>query len=183
MKFKIVNCGIVAPRLLWLALFCSALFCSTPVFAEKKAPVSKNDSAVLAEFKRCSVPAASLPKDCDDTRKQIVRINAVVKLYQKGNKAVLKDLIAGAIDSDSYLGETYGAFFATVVVKEPKEFLQAVSARSQSDRETLYRITALSLSDGQVTKVTKNLKQIAAQKTDKMSSFAQEFLTEIQNSR
>jgi hypothetical protein len=177
MKFKIVSCAIVATTLL----------CSTPLLAEKKTPAvsgsNTTGNAALAEFKRCSVPAATLPKDCDDTRQQIVRIKAVIKLYQKGNKSVLNDLVAGAIDSDTYLGETYGGFFASVVVKQPSEFLQAVSVRQPTDRETLYRITALSLPDGQVTKVTKNLQQLASQKSNKMSAFAKEFLTEIQNSR
>jgi hypothetical protein len=179
MKFKIVSCGILA------ITFLSA----SPLLAEKKNPAvipstSSSGGGVLAEFKRCSVPAASLPKDCDDTRKQIVRINAVVKLYQKGNKAVLKDLISGAIDSDTYLGETYGAFFAEVAVKNPNEFLQAVgSKKNPVDRETLYRITALSLPDGQVSRVTKSFQKIASFKTDKNRALAQEFLTEMKNSR
>jgi hypothetical protein len=176
MKFQVISYGIVATILLGIM----------PVLAEKKSPATSNTStnnSALAEFKRCSVPAASLPKDCDDTRKQIVRIKAVIKLYQKGNKAVLADLVSGAIDSDTYLGETYGDFFATVVLKQTSEFLQAVSIKQPTDRETLYRITALSLPDGQVSKVTKNLKQLVAQKSNKISAVAQEFLTEIQNSR
>jgi hypothetical protein len=176
MKLQIISYGIVTTILLG----------TTSVLAEKKPPATSNtstNSPALSEFKRCSVPAAALPKDCDDTRKQIVRIKAVIKLYQKGNKAVLADLVSGAIDSDSYLGETYGDFFATVVLKQPNDFLQAVSSRQPTDRETLYRITALSLPDGQVSKVTKNLKQLVAQKSNKFSAVAQEFLTEIQNSR
>jgi hypothetical protein len=174
MNFKIVSCGILT----------TTLFCVSPTLAEKKNPAITSGNGALAEFKRCSVPAATLPKNCDDTRKQIVRINSVVKLYQKGNKAVLADLITGAIDSDTYLGETYGAFFAGVAVKSPSEFLQAVSLKKKNeDRETLYRITALSFPDGQVSKVNKILQKMAAQKTDKLSAFAQEFLTEIKNSR
>jgi hypothetical protein len=181
MKFQIVSCGILATT-----LFCNFL-CISPTMAEKKNPTvtpGTSGDGALAEYKRCSVPAATLPKDCDDTRKQIVRINSVVKLYQKGNKAVLADLVSGAIDSDTYLGETYGAFFAGVAMKSPSEFLQAVSLKKKpEDRETLYRITALSFPDGQVSKVNKNLQKIATQKTDKLSTFAQEFLTEIKNSR
>ncbi len=177
MKFKIVSCGMLATTLL----------CTSPLMAEKKNPAvtpGTSGNGALAEFKRCSVPAATLPKDCDDTRKQIVRINAVVKLYQKGNKAVLTDLISGAIDSDTYLGETYGAFFAEVAIKNPSEFLQAVSLKKKSeDRENLYRITALSFPDGQISKVNRSLQKMATQKSDKLSSFAQEFLTEIKNSR
>jgi hypothetical protein len=181
MKFKIVSCGILATTLF------SASLCASPTLAEKKNPAvtpGTSGNGALAEYKRCSVPAATLPKDCDDTRKQIVRINSVVKLYQKGNKAVLADLISGAIDSDTYLGETYGAFFAGVAIKSPSEFLQAVSLKKKSeDRETLYRITALSFPDGQVSKVNKSLQKMATQKSDKLSPFAQEFLTEIKNSR
>jgi hypothetical protein len=170
MNFKIFSCGMLATTLL----------CASPLLAEKKNPAvtpGTSGNGALAEYKRCSVPAATLPKDCDDTRKQIVRINAVVKLYQKGNKALLTDLISGAIDSDTYLGETYGAFFAGVALKNPIEFLQAVSLKKKpEDRETLYRITALSFPDGQVSKVNRSLQKMATQKS-------QEFLTEIKNSR
>jgi hypothetical protein len=177
MNFKIVGCGVLA----------TTLFCVPPLMAEKKNPAvtpGTSGSGALTEFKRCSLPAATLPKDCDDTRQQIVRINAVVKLYQKGNKTVLADLISGAINSDTYLGETYGGFFAGVAVKNLSEFLQAVSTKkSPTDREILYRITALSFPDGQIPKVNKSLQKMASQKTDKLSTFAQEFLTEIKNSR
>jgi hypothetical protein len=181
MNFKILSCGVLATTL------CGNFLWVSSALAEKKNPAvtpGTSGNGALAEFKRCSVPAATLPKDCDDTRKQIVRINSVVKIYQKGNKAVLADLITGAIDSDTYLGETYGAFFAGVAIKNPSEFLQAVSLKKKAeDRETLYRITALSLPDGQVSKVNKTLQKMASQKTDKLNTFAQEFLTEIQNSR
>ncbi len=181
MNFKILSCGVLATTLFFSSL------CAAPTLAEKKNPAvtpGTSGNGVLAEFKRCSVPAATLPKDCDDTRKQIVRINGVVKLYQKGNRALLSDLISGAIDSDTYLGETYGAFFAGVAVKNPSEFLQAVSTKKKpEDRETLYRITALSFADAQVLKVNRSLQKMASQKTDKLSLFAQEFLTEIKNSR
>jgi hypothetical protein len=181
MKFQIVSCGMLATTLFFNFL------CASSTLAEKKNPAvtpGTSGDGALAEYKRCSVPAATLPKNCDDTRKQIVRINAVVKLYQKGNKAVLSDLVSGAIDSDTYLGETYGAFFAGVAMKSPSEFLQAVSLKKKTeDRETLYRITALSFPDGQVSKVNKNLQKMAIQKSDKLSTFAQEFLTEIKNSR
>jgi hypothetical protein len=181
MNFKIFSFGMLA------IILCSSSLCAFPTLAEKKNPAvtpGTSGNGVLAEFKRCSVPAATLPKDCDDTRKQIARINAVVKLYQKGNKTVLSDLVTGAIDSDTYLGETYGAFFAEVAVKNSSEFLQAVSTKKKpEDRETLYRITALSFPDGQISKVNRSLQKMAAQKTDKLSTFAREFLTEIKNSR
>jgi hypothetical protein len=147
--------------------------------ADKPAPIPA--SGALAEYKRCSGPATTLPKDCDDTRQQIIRIKLVVKLYQQGNKSVLADLVSGAITSDTYLGETYGEFFASLVAKQPNDFLQAISIRNSTERQALFQITALSLADNQVGKVTKSIKKIMNDKTNKMSSFAKEFLTEIRN--
>jgi Tfp pilus assembly protein PilX len=166
------------------SLLTSAFLLTQPVFAQSKPadkPATIPASGALAEYKRCSGPVATMPKDCDDTRQQIVRIQAVVKLYQKGNKAVLVDLVNGAITSDSYLGETYGEFFASLAAQQPNDFLQAISVRNTADRENLFQITALSLADNQVSKVTKSMKKISKDKTNKMSSFAKEFLTAINN--
>jgi hypothetical protein len=171
-------------RIIGGSLLAGAFLLTQPVFAQSKPadkPATIPASGALAEYKRCSGPAATMPKDCDDTRQQIVRIQAVVKLYQKGNKAVLTDLVSGAITSDTYLGETYGEFFASLAAKQPNDFLQAISVRNATERETLFQITALSLADNQVNKVTKSMKKISQDKTNKMSSFAKEFLTAINN--
>src|SRR2546421_12838646 len=61
----------------------------------------------------------------------------VIKLYNRGDKTVLKPLLDAGLTSDGALAEILGDFYAELLLKRPLEFLQALTPRPEKEQRQL----------------------------------------------
>jgi len=66
----------------------------------------------------------------------------LVKLYQKGDKSLLKPLLDAGLTSDGALSETLGDFYSNVLWRNPREFVGALTSHRKEEQHSLCRLAA-----------------------------------------
>jgi hypothetical protein len=100
---------------------------------ESSKPMSR--ATALRTLKGCATRPITL--ECsEDTA------GYLIKLYEDGDRPLLKPLLEAGLTSDGALAEILGDFYANVLWKNPREFLEALKLRSKKERQSLCRLAA-----------------------------------------
>jgi hypothetical protein len=91
----------------------------------------------------------------------------VIKLYEHGDQSVLRPLLDAGLISDAALSEILGDFYAHVLWKSPREFLDQLNLHSKKEKESLCRLAATTDGSGMggdmLRDVRRKLNQIRSQ--------------------
>jgi len=92
----------------------------------------------------------------------------LIKLYEHGDKSLLKPLLDAGLTSDGALAEILGDFYSNVLWKNPREFLERLKLRSKNEQLGLSRLAATTDGSGMggdmLRDVRRNLRQIESQR-------------------
>lgn len=131
---------------------------------------------LLIQLKGCSTRPVTL--GCSDETAE-----EVIKLYQRGDKSVLRSLLDAGLTSDGALSATLGDFYAQLLLKRPLEFLQALTARPEKEQRKLSWLAGATDGSGMSPetrgKVQASLGKLAKQSGGKLASTARICLSEI----
>ncbi|MGB7621861.1 MAG: hypothetical protein WBN92_05880 [Terriglobia bacterium] len=107
----------------------------------------------------------------------------LIKLYNHGDKALLKPLLDAGLTSDGALAETLGDFYSNVLWKNPRDFLEALKLRSRKDQHSLCQLAGVTdgggMPDNMLRDVRHTLSQIASQHQHRLASVARVCLVEV----
>jgi hypothetical protein len=91
----------------------------------------------------------------------------LIKLYERGDKALLKPLLEAGLTSDGALAEILGDFYSDVLWKNPREFLELLKLHSKKEQQSLSRLAATTDGSGMagdmLRDVRRKLSQIRSQ--------------------
>ena len=127
---------------------------------EASKPMSR--AAALRTLKGCATRPITLGCS-EDTA------GYLIKLYEDGDKALLKPLLEAGLTSDGALSEILGDFYSNVLWKKQREFLEALKSRPREEQHTLSRLAATTdgsgMSGDMLRDVRRNLSRIGSQRT------------------
>ena len=100
----------------------------------------------------------------------------LIKLYERGDKALLTHLLYAGLRSDGALSAVLGDFYSNVLEKDPKSFLLAISDRTKKEQIYLTRLTVGGDGSGSpnnwINEMRAKLIQISKKKNNKLSKVA-----------
>ena len=96
---------------------------------------AKSRSEALIVLRGCATRPITLGCD-EDTA------GYLIKLYERGDKTLLKPLMQAGLSSDGALAEILGDFYSNVLWKNPREFLTALRSHPQSEQKSLSWLAA-----------------------------------------
>ena len=123
-------------------------------------PKPPSRASALATLKGCATRPVSL--GCSEGTAEYL-----ISLYEHGDKALLKPLLEAGLTSDGALSEVLGAFYANVLWKNPRAFLQGLRSYSKTQQENLSRLAASAdgsgMADNMLRDVRRNLHRIRSE--------------------
>jgi hypothetical protein len=109
---------------------------SSATFGQDTRSYQRHRTRLLRELKKCE-PAGRKP-GCNERN-----VLDVARLYDRGDRSVLKDLMDVVPNSDAALSEALGDFFSELLCKRPRTFLAAVSKRPRREHHDLLSLAAV----------------------------------------
>jgi hypothetical protein len=133
--------------------------CTFGLVQEVTTPQSR--ATALATLKGCATRPITL--GCSEGTAEYL-----IKLYENGDKALLKPLLEAGLTSDGALSQVLGDFYSNVLWKNPRAFLQALRSYSRTtDQQTLSRLAATTdgsgMSGNMLRDVRRNLHRIRSE--------------------
>lgn len=106
----------------------------------------------------------------------------IVKLYNRGDRTLLRPLLDAGLTSDGALSELLGEFYSEVLSTRPRSFLSSLRSRPNRQRRHLCRMAGFSdgggMNDATLRRVRISLLALSSYK-DGLSSIARRCLIEV----
>ena len=135
-----------------------------------------NRAAALRTLKGCATRPITLGCS-EDTA------GYLIGLYDRGDRSLLKPLLAAGASSDGALSEILGDFYSNVLSKNPRAFLAAARSQPRKQRGHLCWMAGVTDGSGMGTRelrdVRHSLRVISSQRNDPLSSVAHVCLANV----